>query len=197
MNKLSYALGLNVGNNLQSAGIKKDDIVIADFVDAITAVLNNNDQQITNTEAQQILNDFFDELQKSNESEAQHKESTFLDNNAKRKEVVTTKSGLQYEVLTDGTGARPSSTDKVKCHYEGSLIDGTIFDSSYKRNSPAVFGLNQVIKGWTEALQLMPIGSKWRLYIPYKLGYGEHGAGASIPPYSTLIFDVELLDIVK
>ena len=111
----------------------------------------------------------------------------FLDNNAKRDEVIVLPSGLQYEVLKSGDGAKPKATDKVRCHYEGTLIDGTVFDSSYKRGEPAVFGVNQVIAGWVEALQLMEVGSKWRLYIPYKLGYGEHGAGNSIPPYSTLI----------
>jgi FKBP-type peptidyl-prolyl cis-trans isomerase FklB len=105
-------------------------------------------------------------------------------------------SGLQYEVVTEGTGKQPSATDRVQCHYEGTLIDGTIFDSSIKRGEPAVFGVNQVIKGWVEALQLMKEGAKWRLYIPYDMAYGEHGAGEMIPPYSALVFDVELIKVL-
>ena len=120
----------------------------------------------------------------------------FLAANAKKPGIITTPSGLQYEVLTQGTGDVPQKTDKVKVHYEGKLIDGTVFDSSIQRGEPAVFGLNQVIKGWTEGLSLMPVGSKWRLYVPQELGYGERQAG-KIPPYSTLIFDVELLGIEK
>ena len=119
----------------------------------------------------------------------------YLDKNAKREGVKVTSSGLQYEVLEEGNGKSPSVTDIVRCHYEGRLIDGTVFDSSYKRGEPSEFALNQVIKGWTEGLQLMPVGSKYKLYIPYELGYGERGAGQSIPPYATLIFTVELLDI--
>ena len=120
----------------------------------------------------------------------------FLANNAARKGVTTTKSGLQYEILKEGTGKHPKATDKVRCHYEGRLIDDTVFDSSYRRNEPAVFGLNQVIAGWTEGLQLMGEGAKYRFYIPYLLGYGESGAGEMIPPYATLVFDVELLEVI-
>ena len=120
----------------------------------------------------------------------------FLENNGKRDGVVTTKSGLQYEVLSEGSGRHPKATDKVQCHYEGRLIDDTVFDSSYRRGEPAVFGLNQVIAGWTEGLQLMGEGAKYRFYIPYLLGYGENGAGEMIPPYATLVFDVELLKVL-
>ncbi len=120
----------------------------------------------------------------------------FLEGNGKREGVVTTKSGLQYEVLREGTGKHPKATDKVRCHYEGRLIDDTVFDSSYKRNEPAVFGLNQVIPGWTEGLQLMGEGAKFRFYIPYLLGYGESGAGEMIPPFATLVFDVELIEVL-
>ena len=119
----------------------------------------------------------------------------FLENNAKRPEVKTTPSGLQYEVIEATLGQKPKATDKVRVHYEGTLTDGTVFDSSYKRGEPITFGLNQVIKGWTEGLQLMSVGSKYKLYIPYELGYGAQGAGGSIPPYATLIFTVELLGI--
>ena len=120
----------------------------------------------------------------------------FLQNNAGKPGVITTKSGLQYEVLNPGTGKKPKATDKVRCHYEGTLIDGTVFDSSYQRNEPAVFGLNQVIPGWTEGVQLMSEGAKYRFYIPYLLAYGESGAGGMIPPYATLIFDVELIEVL-
>jgi FKBP-type peptidyl-prolyl cis-trans isomerase FklB len=115
----------------------------------------------------------------------------------KNEKVITTKSGLQYEIVVEGKGEKPSATSTVRCHYEGRLINGTVFDSSYRRNQPADFPVNQVIAGWTEALQLMPVGSKWRLFIPSNLAYGEHGAGEAIAPNSTLIFDVELLEIVK
>ncbi|MBO7337561.1 MAG: FKBP-type peptidyl-prolyl cis-trans isomerase [Paludibacteraceae bacterium] len=194
MEKVSYALGLNIGNNLLGAGIEK--LEWEKFLKGVKDSMENNDQEMTNQEAQQELNAFFAKLQSDAEAKNSQQERTFLDNNAKRDEVIVLPSGLQYEVLKSGDGAKPKATDKVRCHYEGTLIDGTVFDSSYKRGEPAVFGVNQVIAGWVEALQLMEVGSKWRLYIPYKLGYGEHGAGNSIPPYSTLIFDVELLDIV-
>ena len=120
----------------------------------------------------------------------------FLEANKKREGVTTLASGLQYEVINVGLGKKPAATDKVQCHYEGTLIDGTIFDSSIKRGEPAVFGVNQVIRGWVEALQLMQEGAKWRLYIPYDMAYGEHGAGEMIPPYSALVFDVELIKVL-
>ncbi len=194
MDKVSYALGLNIGNNLLDAGI--DKLEWDKFLKGVKDSMEKNDQEMTNQEAQQELNSFFAKLQADAEAKNSKQEKTFLDNNAKREEITVLPSGLQYEILTAGDGAKPKATDKVKCHYEGTLIDGTVFDSSYRRGEPAVFGVNQVIAGWVEALQLMSVGSKWRLYIPYRLGYGEHGAGSSIPPYSTLIFDVELLDIV-
>ncbi len=120
----------------------------------------------------------------------------FLAENVKKDGVKVLKSGLQYKVITEGTGKKPKATDKVKCHYEGKFLNGSKFDSSYDRNEPAVFGLNQVIAGWTEGLQLMSEGSKYELYIPYTLGYGETGAPGAIPPYSTLIFTVELLEVL-
>ena len=121
----------------------------------------------------------------------------FLAENAKRSNVVTLPSGLQYEIITEAIGQKPTASDKVKVHYHGTLIDGTVFDSSVRRGEPATFGVTQVIQGWVEALQLMPVGSKWKLYIPYNLAYGEQGAGQMIAPYSALIFEVELLEIVK
>ena len=202
MDKLSYALGLGIGHQLKQMGLK-GQLKIGDFAQSITDVLNDNQLQMTNAEAQVLVNSFFQEQEKK--MQAQRAEAgkaelergrVFLENNGKRAEVTTTKSGLQYEVLTEGTGKHPKATDKVRCHYEGRLIDDTVFDSSYRRNEPAVFGLNQVIAGWTEGLQLMGEGAKYRFYIPYLLGYGESGAGEMIPPYATLVFDVELLEVI-
>lgn len=202
MDKLSYALGLGIGQQLKQMGLK-DSLKIEDFAQSITDVLNDNELKISNAEAQTLVNSYFQEMEEKMQKEAAEKGKqaleegrVFLENNGKRAEVTTTKSGLQYEVLKEGNGKHPKATDKVRCHYEGTLIDGTVFDSSYKRNEPAVFGLNQVIAGWTEGVQLMGEGAKYRFYIPYLLAYGEAGAGASIPPYSTLIFDVELLEVL-
>lgn len=202
MDKISYALGLGIGQQLKQMGLK-DTLCVNDFAQSITDVLQDNDLKISHSEAQKIVNEFFTEQEKKmqQEKEAAGKQAleegkVFLANNGARKEVVTCKSGLQYEILQEGTGKHPSATDKVRCHYEGRLIDGTVFDSSYKRNEPAVFGLNQVIAGWTEGLQLMGEGAKYRFFIPYLLGYGENGAGAMIPPFATLIFDVELIKVL-
>jgi len=202
MDKLSYALGLGIGHQLKQMGLK-GQLKIEDFAQSITDVLNDNQLQMTNAEAQVLVNAFFQNQEKKmQEQRAQagkaelERGRVFLENNGKRAEVTTTKSGLQYEVLTEGTGKHPKATDKVRCHYEGRLIDDTVFDSSYRRNEPAVFGLNQVIAGWTEGLQLMGEGAKYRFYIPYLLGYGESGAGEMIPPYATLVFDVELLEVI-
>ncbi len=202
MDKLSYALGLGIGQQLKQMGLK-DDLKIEDFAQSITDVLNDNELKVSNAEAQTLVNAYFQQMEeKMNAANAEkgkvarEEGRVFLENNGKRAEVVTTKSGLQYEVLKEGNGKHPKATDQVRCHYEGTLLDGTVFDSSYKRNEPAVFGLNQVIAGWTEGVQLMGEGAKYRFYIPYLLAYGERGAGASIPPYSTLIFDVELLEVL-
>ena len=202
MEKLSYARGLGIGHQLKQMGLK-GQLKIEDFAQSITDVLDDNQLQMTNAEAQVLVNAFFQEQEKKmQEQRAQagkaelERGRVFLENNGKRAEVTTTKSGLQYEVLTEGTGKHPKATDKVRCHYEGRLIDDTVFDSSYRRNEPAVFGLNQVIAGWTEGLQLMGEGAKYRFYIPYLLGYGESGAGEMIPPYATLVFDVELLEVI-
>lgn len=193
MDKISYALGLSMGQNLMGSGVQK--LAYADLAQGIQDVLEKNQPKVTYQEAQTILGKFFQELETKIAGEQKAAGEKFLKENAQRAEVKTTASGLQYEVLEATLGQKPKSTDTVKVHYEGSLIDGTVFDSSYKRGEPISFGLNQVIKGWTEGLQLMSIGSKYKLYIPYQLGYGEQGAGASIPPYSTLIFTVELLGI--
>ena len=195
MEKVSYALGLSIGNNFQNSGIK--DLNVEDFVKGLTDVLNDVKPAISYDEAKQVINDYFLKLQKEKLEINKKAGEEFLLINRGRAGVVELPSGLQYQVLKMGDGPKPAATDKVKCHYHGTLINGTVFDSSVDRGTPAVFGVNQVIPGWVEALQLMPVGSKWRLFIPSQLAYGEHGAGEMIEPNSTLIFDVELLDIVK
>ena len=202
MDKFSYALGLGIGQQLKQMGLK-GTLVINDFAASITDVLEGNDLKVSHQEGKKIVNAFFQELeQKQNAAKAaagkvaKEEGSKFLAENAKKDGIIVTKSGLQYEVLTEGTGKKPKATDTVRCHYEGRLLDGTVFDSSYKRNAPADFGLQQVIAGWTEGVQLMAEGAKYRFYIPYMLAYGEGGAGASIPPFATLIFDVELIKVL-
>ncbi|MBO7302022.1 MAG: FKBP-type peptidyl-prolyl cis-trans isomerase [Bacteroidaceae bacterium] len=194
MDKFSYGLGMGIGQNLASMGVS--NMNIEDFVKGIKDVLTGAKTEMSHSEAQAVVNEHFKKL--AEEAYAQNKAAgeAFLAENAKKEGVVTLPSGLQYQVITEGTGKKPSATDRVQCHYEGTLIDGTIFDSSIKRGEPAVFGVNQVIKGWVEALQLMQEGAKWRLYIPYNMAYGEHGAGEMIPPYSALIFDVELIKVL-
>lgn len=195
MDKISYALGLSLGQNLMGSGVKS--LHYEDLAAGIKDVLEQQKPQISYQEAQSILGKFFQDLENKIASEQKAAGEKFLAENKKRSEVKTTASGLQYEVLEGTIGQKPQASDTVRVHYEGSLIDGTVFDSSYKRGESITFGLNQVIKGWTEGLQLMSIGSKYKLYIPYQLGYGEQGAGGSIPPYATLIFTVELLGIEK
>ena len=202
MDKFSYALGLGIGQQLKQMGLK-GTLVINDFAASITDVLEGNDLKVSHQEGQKIVNAFFQELeQKQNAAKAaagkvaKEEGSKFLAENAKKDGIIVTKSGLQYEVLTEGTGKKPKATDTVRCHYAGRLLDGTVFDSSYKRNAPADFGLQQVIAGWTEGVQLMAEGAKYRFYIPYMLAYGEGGAGVSIPPFATLIFDVELIKVL-
>ena len=193
MDKISYAIGLSMGHNLMGSGVTS--LNYADLAAGIQDVLEKNQPKVSYQEAQVLLNKFFTELEEKIAGEQKSAGEAFLAENAKRTEVKTTESGLQYEVLEATIGQKPKATDKVRVHYEGTLIDGTVFDSSYKRGESITFGLNQVIKGWTEGLQLMSVGSKYKLYIPYQLGYGAQGAGANIPPYSALIFTVELLGI--
>lgn len=200
MDKLSYALGLGIGRQLAQMGAK--NISSADFAAAIDDVINGRDLKVSNTEAQTIVQDYFKQQEQRLNAERAEKGKAarkagedYLAQNAKKEGVKVTQSGLQYLVLKEGTGRQPKATDSVKCHYEGFLTDGTLFDSSIQRGEPATFGLQQVIAGWTEGLQLMKEGAKYRFFIPYMLGYGESGAGASIPPYAALIFDVELLEI--
>ena len=201
MDKVSYALGLGIGQQLAQMGAS--DLNIDDFADAIKDVINGNELKVPHKDAQTIVQeDFRQQEERINAIRAEQGKAAkaegekFLAENGKKEGVVTLKSGLQYEVLREGNGKKPKATDQVKCHYEGTLINGQVFDSSYKRNEPAVFPLNQVIPGWTEGLQLMQEGAKYRFYIPYILAYGESGAGGSIPPFATLIFDVELLEVM-
>ena len=200
MDKVSYSLGLGIGQQLAQMGA--NGISAEDFAQAIKDVLEGNELKISHRDAQGIVQEFFQK--KEAEIQAQraeqgkvHKEAgeKFLAENTKKEGVITLPSGLQYKVLKEGNGKKPSAKDTVVCHYEGTLIDGTVFDSSYKRGEPATFPLQQVIAGWTEGVQLMQEGAKYRFYIPYRLAYGEGGAGAQIPPFAALIFDVELIEV--
>ncbi len=193
MDKISYALGLSMGQNLMSSGVESLDY--QDLAAGIEDVLTKQQPKISYQEAQQVLNQFFQELEAKVAGAAKADGEKFLAENAKREGVKVTASGLQYEILEPSLGQKPKATDTVRVHYEGTLIDGTVFDSSYRRGESITFPLNGVIAGWTEGLQLMSIGSKYKFFIPYQLAYGERGAGQSIPPYAALIFTVELLGI--
>ena len=201
MDKVSYALGLGIGRQLSQMGA--DNLDIDDFAKAIKDILAGKKPEIDDAEAQTLVKDFFEKQEAKQRAaaaekfkETKEKGEAYLAENAKKEGVVTLPSGLQYKVIKEGNGRRPKATDKVKCHYEGMLVDGTLFDSSIQRGEPATFPLNGVIKGWTEGLQLMQEGAKYRFFIPYHLGYGENGAGASIPPFAALVFDVELIEVV-
>ena len=201
MDKISYALGLSMGNNFRATGIEK--LNVKDFTDGVAAVYGEQELQMSYDEAKTVIREYFESLEKSRQEAAaaasqvnEQARKSYLEENGKRPEVVTTASGLQYEVLEEGSGAQPQAGDQVKVHYTGRLIDGTVFDSTVERGEPATFGVTQVIPGWVEALQLMKAGSKWRLHIPSNLAYGPQGAGGIIGPNSTLIFDVELLEVI-
>ena len=193
MDKVSYALGLGIARQL--AGMGASEVNVDDFAQALKDIFAGKEPQVTDQEGQQLVNEFFQNKQAEMAAKAKEAGEKFLEENGKKEGVVTLPSGLQYQVLREGNGKKPKATDKVECHYEGTLINGTKFDSSYDRGQTATFGLNQVIAGWTEGLQLMQEGAKYRFFIPYTLGYGENGAGQSIPPYATLIFDVELVAV--
>ena len=193
MEKVSYALGMSIANNIMASGV--NGLNVEEFVKAITTYMAGEEPAMTPAEAQQVLNDYFTKLQEEQTAALKAEGEAFLAQNAKNEGVVTLPSGLQYKVLKSGNGATPKASDSVECHYEGRLISGTVFDSSYQRGETATFGVTQVIAGWVEALQLMKEGDKWQLYIPYNLAYGERGAGAQIPPFATLIFDVELIKV--
>ena len=201
MDKVSYALGLGIGQQLAQMGAA--DLSIDDFAQAIKDVISGSELKVQHRDAQQIVQEYFQKkeaalsAQRAEQGKV-HKEAgeKYLAENAKKAGVVTLPSGLQYQVLREGNGRKPTAKDTVKCHYEGFLIDGTVFDSSIERGEPATFPLQQVIAGWTEGLQLMQEGAKYRFFIPYRLAYGEGGAGASIPPFAALVFDVELIQVI-
>ncbi len=202
MDKLSYALGLGIGQQLAQMGAQ--DLNVDDFAESIRDVLQGRELKVSHREAQQIVQAYFQQQEARMNAERAEKGKEakvagekYLAENAKKDGVITTASGLQYQVLREGNGKKPTAKDSVKCHYEGFLIDGTVFDSSVQRGEPAVFGLQQVIAGWTEGLQLMQEGGKYRFFIPYRLAYGEGGAGQLIPPFATLIFDVELIEVMN
>ena len=191
--KLSYCLGANIGMSLQSQGLTGIDVKI--FTEAINDVVSNSKLKFNSDEINSFLQDYFGKLQAEQQKAAVAEGEKFLKNNSSQDGVVTLESGLQYKVLKEGTGEKPKATDTVTTHYHGTLISGEVFDSSVERSEPASFPVNGVIPGWVEALQLMPVGSKWKLFVPSHLAYGERGAGQKIGPNTTLIFEVELLSI--
>ncbi|PHN05884.1 peptidylprolyl isomerase [Flavilitoribacter nigricans DSM 23189 = NBRC 102662] len=193
MDSLSYSLGVLMAQSLQKQGISEIDV--ASYSKGVQDMVAGGELDIDLSKANQIVQEFMQAQQAKQYEGIINKGKDFLEQNGQREEVTVLPSGLQYEVLQAGDGALPQPTDRVTVHYHGTLLDGTVFDSSVDRGQPATFGVTQVIQGWVEGLQLMPLGSKWRLYIPYDLAYGERGAGGKIGPYSTLIFDVELLKI--
>lgn len=195
MDKLSYSLGVSVGMNLKEQGFAVD--CVDDFAQAMNDVLNGGELAIDAKEVDTIIREYFNKLQEKRFAEKQAEQKAFFEENGKKEGVLTTDSGLQYEILTAGEGDKPALTDTVTTHYHGTLLDGTVFDSSVQRNEPATFPVNGVIQGWQEALPMMPTGSKWRLYVPSELAYGAQGAGQAIGPHTPLIFEVELISIQK
>ena len=195
MDSLSAAIGVSFSNSLTSQGIT--DINSEVLTKTINASLKGNKTAFTPEDANKFIGEYFQKISSEKGAAVRVEGEKFLEENKKRAGVTTTESGLQYEVIKTGDGPKPLETDKVKTHYHGTLTNGTVFDSSVDRGEPVEFPVNGVIKGWTEALQLMPVGSKWKLYLPYQLAYGERAAGPQIPAYSALVFEVELLEIVK
>ena len=193
MDKVSYALGIGIGRQLADMGA--NDIVTEDFAAAMKDVLTGAQLQIDETEAQAMVQEYLQRKGEERLKNVKAEGEAFLAENAKKEGIVTLPSGLQYQVLQEGNGKSPKATDQVKCHYEGTLINGKVFDSSYRGGEPATFPLNGVIAGWTEGLQLMKEGAKYRFFIPFNLAYCTRGAGQDIPPYATLIFDVELIEV--
>jgi len=192
--RVSYAFGMMVGDDLQQAGLEID---YAAFTEGLKAAMEQAEARLSRNEARELVQDSFEVAMDKQAMEMREKELTFLIENAEREGVITTESGLQYMVLEEGSGPKPTVSDTVIVHYEGSLADGRVFDSSYQKNQPEEIPLDMVIPGWAEGIQLMNVGSKHRLFIPSNLAYGERGAGQVIPPYSTLIFTIELIDIAN
>lgn len=194
LEKFSYSLGMTISSNLIESGVTEIDAV--QFIAAVQDTFSGNQSKLTESEAGEILNEFMSKLNSGASDKNLEKGLLFLAENIDKEGVYETETGLQYKILKKGDGDLPDINDKVKCHYHGTLIDGKVFDSSVERKQPAIFPVNAVITGWVEALQMMPVGSTWRLFIPSNLAYGENGAGNLIGPNSTLIFDVDLLEIV-
>ena len=194
MNKVSYALGLSIGQNFRASGF--DEINLDDFLSGVRDVLEGSEPQMSYDEAKVVINDYFQEVRRKAVEQNKEAGEEFLKINGHKTGVVTLPSGLQYEVIKMGEGEKPALTDTVECHYHGTLINGQVFDSSMDRGQTAKFPLQGVIKGWMEILQLMPVGSKWKVTIPSDLAYGDRGAGEMIQPGSTLIFIIELIAIV-
>lgn len=193
----SYGVGFQMGEQLKSNPF--EGLALEAVVEGLSDAFNGQAAQVNTDTLRNAFGEIHQRMQaaKAEQSKAIIEEGeAYLAKNAEREEVTVTESGLQYEIIEAGEGDKPAADSNVRVHYHGTLIDGSVFDSSYKRGQPAEFPVNGVIRGWTEALQLMPVGSKWKLYIPYELAYGEQGAGGAIAPYSTLVFDVELLDIL-
>lgn len=195
MEKLSYSLGMDIANNIKNANI--DSLSVESLTKGLADVLGKKETAFTNEEAAKIIQDFFTKKQAQAGAAKIEEGVKFLTENGKRPGVVTLPSGLQYEIMTQGTGPKPTLQDEVTTHYHGTLLNGTVFDSSVQRGEPISFPVGGVIAGWTEALQLMPVGSKWKLFIPSNLAYGAQGAGGAIGPNETLIFEVELIAIPK
>lgn len=202
LDRISYALGLSMGNNFKASGIETLDVV--DFSAGVAAVFNGEQPKMSYDEAKAEIQKFFTAMEERQREAAaaiakinSEAGEAFLKENGTREGVKTTESGLQYEVIEEGNGAMPKAGDDVTVHYTGTLIDGTVFDSSVERGAPATFGVTQVIPGWVEALQMMKEGAKWRLFIPSNLAYGPNGAGGIIGPNATLIFDVELIKVIS
>lgn len=193
LDSVSYALGMSIANNLKQNGI--DSVNSEVLASAVKTVMANQKPDLGQKEANDIINKHIQEKQKEKLKEQTAAGDKFLKENAIKEGVITTESGLQYKVVEMGDGPKPTDGQQVTVHYRGSLVDGTVFDESYKRGQPSSFGVNQVIPGWTEGLKLMPVGSTFEFYIPQELGYGARGAGAAIPPFSTLIFNVELIAV--
>lgn len=195
LDSASYAFGISVAEDLKARGIKELNYAVVSR--AMQDAFGNKAGALTEEQRQKVIYEFLSSANKSQHAAIISEGKAFLEENKKKAGITTTASGLQYEVLKAGTGPKPKSTDEVTVHYKGTLLNGKQFDSSYDRNEPLTLALNRVIPGWTEGVQLMPAGSKYRFFIPYNLGYGERGAGEDIPPYSTLVFEIELIKIGK